>query len=151
MSDTVMAVDKSTIQQYERAFGPVVHMSFAEKAIWTSWLQLGGTQFAPFTYDVRVGDGLIMPDGSSSYAIKAAYALTTKRIDVVYFDQGIPIIVEVKVRAGGGAIGQLIMYRDLWQRSNTASPPPRMLLVTDALQPDLAGVLDQQGIIFNIV
>jgi hypothetical protein len=140
-----------TLREYERAFGPFVHMSPAEKAIWLRFLQMGGTQFAPFSYDVRVGDGLQMPAGSTSYDIKAAAALTTKRIDVLYFIRTTAVIVEVKVRAGLGALGQLVGYRDLFLKGGTNGTDARMLLITDSLQPDVAQVLEQNGVAWQIV
>ena len=136
---------------YERLYGPFVHMSQEEKAIWIRWLQAGGTQFAPFKYDIRVGDGLQMPPGSSGYAVRSAYALTTKRIDALYFDGTTSVIVEVKRRAGAGAVGQLITYRDLYEKTPGFTGDTRMLLVTDELQPDMAPVLRQSGIFWNEV
>lgn len=146
-----MPLGDATLRQYERAYGPFVHMSQEEKAIWLRFLQQGGTMYAPFHYDVRVGDGLQMPPGSSSYEIKSARALTTKRIDVLFFDRILPVVVEVKRRAGLGVIGQLIGYRDLFLKDQTTFEIAAMLLVTDELQPDLAGILEQQGIRYVIV
>ena len=83
-------------------------MSVQEKIIWTKYLQAGATIYAPFQYDVRVGNGLQMPPGSSEYDIKSALALTTKRIDVVFENEGVHVITEIKVRAGLGVIGQLV-------------------------------------------
>lgn len=146
-----MTAENSTLIQYERAYGPFTHMSMQEKAIWLRFLQAGGTQFRPFHYDVRVGDGLQMPPGSSGYDIRAARALTTKRIDVLYFDGPIAVIVEVKVRAGTTAVGELITYRDLYMKTPGFTGMTRMVLVTDELQPDMASVLDSLGIHYVIV
>lgn len=142
---------KELVRRYERAFGPFTHMSVQEKVIWTRYLQAGASQYAPFVYDLRVGDGLAMPPDSSKYAIKAAAALTTKRIDVVFVQDDVTVIVEVKVRAGLAVIGQLIGYRDLYAQTTGFTGPIVMLLVTDSLQPDVAPILDQQGIIWRIV
>jgi hypothetical protein len=134
------------LNQYERSFGPFVHMSQEEKSIWLRFLQDGGTTFGPFTYDVRVGDGIELPAGASGYAIRSAAALTTKRIDVLFRHQGAFVIVEVKRRAGLSAVGQLIGYRDLFQRSPGLRDPVHMLLVTDELQPDMLPILESTGI-----
>jgi hypothetical protein len=143
-------IGDATLRAYERAFGPFVHMSQQEKAIWLRWLQKGGTVYAPFQYDVRVGSGLQMPPGSTIYSVKAAYALTTKRIDVVFMQNGIPVITEVKVRAGTTAVGELITYRDLYIKGDPGTPTPALLLITDSLQPDIAHVLEENGISWNI-
>lgn len=146
-----MTADNSTLIHYERAYGPFVHMSMQEKAIWLRFLQAGGDRFRPFHYDVRVGDGLQMPPGSSGYDIRAARALTTKRIDVIYFTGAVHVIVEVKVRAGTTAVGELITYRDLYMKTPGFSGEVAMLLVTDKLQPDMASVLESTGISWVIV
>lgn len=139
------------LRLYERAYGPFVHMSQQEKAIWLRFLVQGGTTYQPFYYDVRLGDGLQMPAGSSSFAVKSAFALTTKRLDVLFFDKGTAVIVEVKVRAGASAIGQLITYRDLFKKTPDWSGPIGMLLVTDELQPDMSPVYESAGIRVTIV
>jgi len=136
---------------YERLYGPFTHMSQEEKSIWLRWLEAGGTRHAPFLYDVRVGDGLQMPAGSSGYAIRSAWALTTKRIDAVYFVGDIAIIIEVKRRAGAGAVGQLITYRDLFMKIQGFWKSATMLLITDELQPDMKTVLQQNNIFWNEV
>jgi hypothetical protein len=146
-----MIYTPTTLQLYERQFGPFVHLSVEEKAIWLRWLQAGNGKFAPFIYDLRVGDGLQMPAGSSSYDISAAYALTTKRIDVVYKTTTGWMVVEVKRRSGLSAIGQLIGYRDLLMKTPDISGDISMLLVTDSLQPDMAGILEQNGISWAVV
>lgn len=141
-----MATQPEILAIYERAFGPFVHMSQEEKSIWMRYLQQGGSRNAPFIYDVRVGDGVQMPAGSSSYAVKSAYALTTKRIDVVYFQNGNAVIVEVKRRAGLSAVGQLIGYRDLFKLTPGFTGEIAMLLVTDNLQPDMRPILSDNNI-----
>jgi hypothetical protein len=143
-----MQTDSTVFTAYERSFGPFVHMSQEEKAIWVRFLQQGGTKYSPFIYDVRVGQGTQMPEGSSTYAVKSAYALTTKRIDVVYFENGNAVIVEVKRRAGLSAVGQLIGYRDLFRLTPDFNGQIAMLLVTDTLQPDMRPILADNNISF---
>lgn len=148
-ADTIQ--NTATLEWYERLYGPFVHMSQEEKAIWIRWLQQGGSQFAPFIYDLRVGDGLKMPIGSSSFAINAAYALTTKRIDALYIQGNMTVIVEVKRRAGLSAVGQLIGYRDLISKTPGVTSQLEMLLVTDTLQPDMQTILRENAIHWNEV
>lgn len=110
-------------------------------AIWLRYLQRGGAVNAPFLYDLRVGDGLKMPPGSSQIAINSAQALTTKRIDVIWMKDQRTIICEVKKRAGSTALGQLILYRNLFVQTFPEQPQPKMVLVTDELQPDVLDTL----------
>lgn len=134
------------IELYERRFGPFIHMAPLDKSIWVRYLMQGGEQFAPFTYDLRVGNGLKMPTGTDAMGLRAAYALTTKRIDVLCIVDGRPRIIEVKQRAGLSAVGQLIGYRDLYNRQFPDQPMPEMFLITDILQPDMKPILLQSNI-----
>lgn len=112
-------------------------MSPQDKAIWFRYLLQGGNIFAPFVYDLRVGEGAELPPGSSATDYKVAQALTTKRIDVLWTTPTATVICEVKRRAGAGAIGQLLLYRQLYMTTFPTSQPVKMFLVTDELQPDV--------------
>lgn len=136
------------LKWYERAYGPFVHMGNEDKAIWMRYLMTGGNVFAPFEYDVRVGEGITVPVTDSRMTHNLAYALTTKRIDVVCNLQNRIRIIEVKKRAGLGAIGQLIGYRELYLQTFSDGLPVEMLLVTDELQPDLKPILYTSNILY---
>lgn len=140
--------DDQLIKFYERAYGPFVHMSEPEKAIWLRYLIAGGASLAPFTYDLRVGNGLDMGRNATGFEVRTAFALTTKRIDVVARRGSTIVIVEVKQRAGLGSIGQMIGYRDLYLKSFPTSTAVEMLLVTDELQPDMVQLLIQNEITY---
>jgi hypothetical protein len=129
------------LKYYERQYGPFLHMAQNDKAIWMRYLIQGGTIFAPFEYDVRVGDGVTMPTGSTSQEIGIAFALTTKRIDAVCVNQNKVRIIEVKQRAGLSAIGQLLGYKELYEKSFAPPLECEMFLVTDELQPDMRPLL----------
>lgn len=133
--------DNELRQFYERQFGPFVHMGPEDKAIWLRFLLLGGTRFAPFTYDLRVGDGLRLPPTATGREKTIAHALTTKRIDVIWMQDGQTVICEVKKRAGSTAIGQLILYADLFRHTFPDMPEPRKFLLTDRLEPDMTATL----------
>jgi hypothetical protein len=126
---------------YERLYGPFTHMAPGDKAIWLRYLIQGGAQFAPFTYDLRVGNGLDMGPNASTFQKNAAHALTTKRIDALCHVAGNVRIIEVKQRAGLSAIGQLIGYRELYCQTINPAANCDMWLVTDSLQPDMRALL----------
>lgn len=111
-------------------------MGNADKAIWLRYLAAGGAVNAPFTYDLRVGEGVQLPPDSDRMTRDAAKALTTKRIDVVWFKNDQVFICEVKPRAGASAIGQLINYRNLYRSTISTEYPIRLVLLTDQAQQD---------------
>lgn len=133
--------DDALLKHYERQFGPFIHMAPRDKAIWLRYLILGGGRYAPFQYDLRVGTGTEMPADADRFAVSAAFALTTKRIDVVAEFESEIFIIEVKQRAGLSSIGQLIGYKYLYEQTYNPVIPVRMLLITDQLQPDMVAPL----------
>lgn len=134
------------VRFYERQYGPFIGMAPADQAIWVRYLMQGGNLYAPFTYNLRVGDGLQMPPDSSEMDRKTAWALTTKRIDVMCASADALRIIEVKQYAGASAVGQLITYRDLYRKTYNPVHNLEMWLITDQLQPDMKPVLIQSGI-----
>lgn len=138
--------DSEIVKYYERQYGPFIHMAQSDRAIWLRYLMLGGGQYGPFSYDVRVGDGVLMPAGTSIIGYKAAYALTTKRIDVLSVSDNVHTIYEVKKRAGLSAVGQLIGYRTLYRAQIPNDQIVKVSLVTDELQPDMMPILIESEI-----
>ena len=143
-----MASESEILKFYERQYGPFVHMSEPEKAIWLRYLIQGGAILAPFTYDIRVGDGVDMGPDATGFEVRTAHALTTKRIDAIGRRGSTIVIIEVKQRAGLGAIGQVLGYRDLYLHTFGNSTPVEVLLITDQLQPDMDRILASQSIPF---
>lgn len=141
-----MSNEPEIIRYYEQRYGPFTHMAPLDKSIWVRFLQKGGTQYAPFVYDLRVGDGVTMPTGSNPTELAVAYALTTKRIDAVSRRDGRVLIIEVKQRAGLGAVGQLTGYGMLYVSTFGNEYPVDLMLVTDYLQPDMRPILTANSI-----
>lgn len=131
---------------YERLYGPFSGMGPEDAAIWLRYLSAGGGRNAPFSYNVRVGTGQPIPADSSRTLQAANYALTTKRIDVIWNEAETIVICELKKRAGAVAIGQLILYRDLYKATFPTNREPKMLLITDQLQPDMIPTLIENNI-----
>lgn len=140
--------NKDLLTSFERLYGPFLHMAPRDKSIWLRFLINGGFQFAPFLYDVRVGNGNPLPTNATARLTALNYALTTKRIDVIFHHNDETVIVEVKHWAGLGAVGQLIGYQELYKQTFPDQGTPRMLLVTDKLQPDMEGLLNSYDIRF---
>lgn len=138
--------DDDLRKTYERMYGPFTHMGPEDAAIWVRFLVRGGNIHAPFYYDLRVGDGVQMPPDASDRSLRIAAALTTKRIDVLWYEQLTPVICELKKYAGATAIGQLILYRQLFAYSFPNQPPARTVLITDRLQPDMITSLTENDI-----
>src|SRR5215813_5053487 len=96
-----------------------------ESDVLMEWLKRRGAGYDRIDFQVRVGAGA-PPDPSLSPEIQAlATSLTQKRIDVVAWLDGVPTIIEVKIRVSLGALGQLLGYRTLWPTSFAGTPEPQ--------------------------
>jgi hypothetical protein len=135
-------------RELRQRYGPFIRMAPLDEAIWLRFLAQGGHIYAPFTYDVRVGDGQIMPPGTDAKTRQVAYDLSTKRIDVIGVSGKRPLIIEVKQRAGLGCVGQLLGYKQLFDETPGITTSSLMMVVTDVLQPDMIQILNQNNIAF---
>jgi hypothetical protein len=148
-------------------------MAPREIIIFKSWLAMHQNEYDRFDYNVRVGSGTD-PGPSFPAIYREQYiANTQKRIDVVAWKVPVgytataafqtdpiaeiarvgayPTIIEVKDRATGSCMSQILTYKALWPISFPGTPPPSLLLVTNRVASDMPMVLDATGITLAIV
>lgn len=116
------------------------HMSPHEIPIWHKAQALPQFSGWLFEYDVRVGEGLVMPEGTLAAAQALAKSLTQKRIDVLCDRPESLHIFEVKLNAGLSGIGQLFGYQTLYRDTYNYSGPINLWYVTDRFQSDIQQV-----------
>ena len=123
----------------------------AETIVWQTWLRLHQAEYDRFDYNMRVGPGFdpggSVPDFIRTMAVKN----TKKRIDAVAWQGSQPLIVEVKVRAGLSAVGQILGYRVHWRLENPHTVPPKLLLVANRLADGVQEVLQAHDVPFELV
>ncbi|MEM4413213.1 MAG: hypothetical protein QXD59_02945 [Candidatus Caldarchaeum sp.] len=132
--------------ELEIRYGPFTHLMPREVPIWRGWLLGEGAKYAPYDYDVMVGEGIELPPETTDFERRIAQILTSKRIDAVSRLPGTVHIFEVKPRAGLAAIGQVLgyvaLYREKFGRNRKVQP----WIITDEFQPDVKPLLDRFGI-----
>lgn len=117
-----------------------------ESAVFRDFLQARGREFDRFDFNVRLGSGATVDDGLTEQYEKLAIKLTQKRADVVAWQADQPTIIEVKIRIGLGAQGQLLGYRSLWIRDRPHEPEPALLAIARRTDEDTLAALSDQGI-----
>lgn len=123
-------------------------MAPREAIIFRQWLEQRGAEYDHFDYNVRIGTGT---DPGAKYpdSIRREYILNTqKRIDAVGWQGAQPTIIEVKDRATGSCMSQLLTYKALWPTTFPNTPQPILLLVTNRVSADMPFVLVANGIKF---
>lgn len=110
------------------------------------WLQRHGHEYDRIEFNVRLGDGIDPGAGTPAYARRQAVMATQKRADVIAWLHGRATIIEVKIRVGLGAIGQLLGYQFLYMRAFPEQPEPRLLVVARLADGDVQPALVANGI-----
>lgn len=127
------------------------HLMPGEIPIWEAWLEDHKSDFDRFNYDVRVGESIIPPPHLDANLADMAVSLAKKRIDVVGYKGNDPTVIEIKPYAGLTTLGQLLAYPVLYRWEFPGMPPPKVLLITPRLMPDMANLFYAFEIPFNIV
>ncbi len=113
------------------------HMMREDFATWTEFLKSDSMPLLEVWYDVHVGEPMAVPDGSPEYMRAHAAAVSRKRIDVVGRTEKELWIIEVKPCANMQAIGQVLIYDDLFCREFELKLPTRTVIVASASDMDI--------------
>lgn len=110
------------------------------------WLQRHGRNYDRIEFNVRLGEGAVPPPGLDPVIVEMTRKVTQKRADIVAWLGDDVTIIEAKIRAGLGAVGQLAGYRELFVRDNNPPRPPRLMVIAKFADPDVQYVFQQSGI-----
>jgi hypothetical protein len=80
-----------------------------------------------------------------------AEALTKQRMDVVARAGLVITLIEIAPGAGTDSLGQLLVYRNLWQKEHIGEVPPKLMLITDVDRPDIRSVAESEGVEMIVV
>lgn len=116
---------------------PGPHLTPLDLEVWRRFLLLHPDKFQRFDYQVRVGKGQPLPAAASESDRKAWRELTEKKIDAVGWNADGPTVIEVKPRGGASAIGQALLYRDLYTQEKRPSQPVAAMVVCDYVDEDV--------------
>jgi hypothetical protein len=117
-----------------------------ESAVFRDFLIARGREFDRFEFNVRLGTGAEPAEGLTDQYEQLAIRLTQKRADVVAWIGSQPTIIEVKIRIGLGAQGQLIGYRSLWMRDRPEGLAPTLLAIARRTDADTLDAFADSGI-----
>lgn len=127
------------------------HLRSDEIAVWLRFLSKFPDRFTDFDYDVRVGPGVNLPPETPENIKKMALGLSQKRIDVVAKGVEGLTLVEVSPNAGGDSVGQLLVYKALWELEHPDQPSPNLLLVSGFERSDIREVSRVAGVELLVV
>jgi len=105
--------------------------------VWRRFLVLRPSMFASFAFQVEVGSGQPLPAAASDSDRKVWDKLTSKRIDAVGINKDGITVIEVKPRGGASALGQALVYRDLYIQKRKPAQPVAALVVCNYIDEDV--------------
>lgn len=122
-----------------------------ERRIWTKFRTLSPIPLDTEQFNVRLGEGAVIPAAVPAWLKRDIKALTRKRADVIVESGNEIWLFEIKPRAGFSALGQLLGYATLYVAEYDPVRPPHLAVVAERSQPDLATVLANFGISLFLV
>jgi len=123
----------------------------SEVALFYRFLNLRPLTDATYRFDYRLGKGMTIDPTWPPSMQRMARALTQRRVDVLARTRADTWIIEIKVRAGPTAVGQLLTYQLLYVLQERPYKPPRLAIVADRNSYDMADVYAKLGITLWLV
>jgi hypothetical protein len=117
-----------------------------EAAVARAWLEEHHLEFESVEFNVRLGTGVVLPAGSPAFLEKFVRSSTTKRADMILHLGRDVTIVEVKVRIGGGAFGQLALYKKLYLKEHQEVQRVHLVAAGITIEPDVMDLYTDHGI-----
>ena len=127
--------------------GRYPHMLDEDMPIWDKFRIKNASLFERIYYDVRVGGVFPGPEYGDEKMRKMYYQTTAKRIDALAELKTELWIIEVAVRPGLRATGQLMTYLALWMKDPKILKPTYAVLVVQTLDADIEEALKTYGML----
>ncbi|MGR3319644.1 MAG: hypothetical protein ACUZ8O_14345 [Candidatus Anammoxibacter sp.] len=122
-----------------------------EASIWTRWRFSLPAGVIRIYANVRVGKGRVAEGNFTEDDRKMWLSLTQKRIDVLLEFSDKVWIVELRRVASSGALGRLMMYKQLYEEDPVLSKPVTLALVTDFKDEDVENIAFTLGVKYIVV
>jgi len=131
---------------YIRSLQTLPALTPVESAVALAWLNEHYQAYDSIEFNVRLGQGVILPEGSPDYLKKFVRASHAKRADMILTANGDATIVEVKIRIGASALGQLLTYRQLYAGEHPEVKAIHLIAAGATIEPDVEAILNSHGI-----
>lgn len=127
------------------------NMRELETLIWERFLAAHPNAYDEVAYNVKVGEGAVIPEGTEEAIAFDFKTLTQRKIDVVGFKGNAIDIIELKPYAGTGAVGQVKAYGILYKSTYDTAAQPNLIVMTDVEQRDTKTVAESEGVKLIII
>lgn len=124
----------------------LAHLRPGEVELFRRFEQLAPLGDAIYEFDIHLGRGGPIDPSWPAWLIHMATTLTQKRVDLVAHTNAATWILEIKPRAGPGAVGQLLTYRELYIAQRKPTAPVQLGIIADRNSYDMLPVYDAHAI-----
>lgn len=121
-------------------------MTRLESVICQAWIGEHSEEWDAIDFNVRLGEGMEFEREVDAETRRIGQLLSQKRADLIVTTLHQVAIIEVKIRLGPTAIGELLVYRHLWLRQDRLRRPVRMIGIARNAVPDIQDLLTELGI-----
>jgi len=122
------------------------HLSTEDIPVWERFLKANPDFYESVAYDVHVGTGSIPPAHLDETTKSMWTRLTQKRIDIVGRRPDKIDIIEVKPILRPSALGQVLTYKNLYEKQFSPEHPTRAVILFELSQPDMIATAEDMGI-----
>jgi len=129
---------------------PFEHLTAAHISVFKRFLAEHGKEYDHIDYDVRVGEAIPLVEFTEEEYLRMVRDLSLKRIDAVGYRKDMIDIIEIKKRADIIALGQLLAYELLYERTFHPKLPTRKVLVCETIDDDVRRVLESYNIVIYV-
>ena len=123
------------------------HLMPDDAVTWTRFLEAGPRGMTEVWYDLHVGTAVKLPEGMAEFMQRVSDAVTRKRIDVVARVGSGFWVIEVKPICGFEAMGQALVYRDLFAREYAGAAAVVPVVVCELVEVDVLDTSDDLGVL----
>lgn len=128
----------------KRAWYP--HMKPGDVEVWNRFIDRSPDAYKEVAYDVAVGEGAPIEEGTEENIAKGYTILTQRKIDVIGFDGDQVHVIEVKPIATPKAVGQIEWYLELFKNEPDGNKNAIGVLISHIADRDVAAFAEKKGI-----
>jgi len=122
-----------------------------ETLLWERFLEKYPDAYDEVAYNIKVGEGAPIPEGTEENIAEDFKGLTQAKIDVIGFKNEKMDIIELKPQLRLNAPNQLKAYGKLYKKTVDPAAVFNLVLITYAISVDMETVIEGEGINVIIV
>lgn len=119
--------------------------------IWRRYQQQAEQLYSAVYFQVRLGGTAATAAREADNLAQAWAQLTAKRIDMVGEKADGWDVIEFRMDAGPSSLGQIQIYKTMWQKDPPDARPVRYMIITDRSDRDIAEAAKELGIEMVVV